>query len=258
MFRPNALKKRLSNGEPVFGLVHALANPSVAEMIGLAGFDFVLIDGEHGTGDHQLHLNCLQAIAGTRATALMRIEANDRTVLKRALDLGVEGVMVPNIGSAAEARDVVAACRYPPRGLRGFAASGVRASDYGFQSAAYLREYSEQLLIAVMIESRAGVDNAAAICAVDGIDIVQIGANDLSYDLGVPEQLDHALLQEAIAEIEVAAKASGKILGGAPLPHVDVPALIRRGYGLITVGRDVGMLGKALSASLVACRNTQP
>jgi 4-hydroxy-2-oxoheptanedioate aldolase len=258
MFRPNTLKTRLRRGEAAFGVVHALANPSVAEMIGLAGFDFILLDGEHGTGDHQLHLNCLQAIAGTPATALMRIEANDRTVLKRTLDLGVEGVMVPNIGSAAEARDVVAACRYPPNGVRGFAASGVRASDYGFQSDTYLQEYAERLLIAVMIESRAGVENAAAIAEVNGIDIIQIGANDLSYDLGVPEQLDHPLLHAAVAKVEAAAKANGKILGGAPLPRVDVATLVQRGYGLITVGRDVGMLGKALASSLAACRATRP
>jgi 4-hydroxy-2-oxoheptanedioate aldolase len=250
MFRANSLKSRLLNGQPVYGVVHALANPSVAEMIGLAGFDFVLIDGEHGTGDHQLHLHCLQAIAGTPATAMMRIESNDRTVIKRALDLGIEGIMVPNISSAAEARDVVAACRYAPAGNRGFAASGVRASDYGFQADTYLKEYASRLLIAVMIENRTGVDNAADIAAVDGVDILQIGANDLSYDLGIPEQLDHPLLYSAVRKIEAAARANGKILGGAPLPRADVAALAARGYGLITVGRDVGMLGKALSAAL--------
>jgi 4-hydroxy-2-oxoheptanedioate aldolase len=255
MFRPNSLKARLLERQPVYGLVHAFANPSVAEMIGLAGFDFVLIDGEHGSGDHALHLSCLQAIAATPATALMRIESNDRTVIKRTLDLGVEGIMVPNIGSAAEARDVVAACRYPPLGVRGYAASGVRASDYGFQAESYLKEYRSRLLIAVMIESDAGVENAADIAAVDGIDVVQIGANDLSYDLGVPEQLDHPVLLSAVAKIEDAARRHGKILGGAPLPRTSAAALVERGYGLITLGRDVGLFGKALSSTLTAIKD---
>jgi 4-hydroxy-2-oxoheptanedioate aldolase len=250
LFRTNTLKARLQAGEPVFGLVHALAHASVAEMIGLAGFDFVLLDGEHGAGDHQVHLQCLQALAGTRAHALMRVESGDRTVIKRALDLGVEGVMVPNVSTAEEARDVVASCRYPPVGTRGYAATGVRASDYGFQGERYLREYASQLLIAVMIESRAGVENAAAIAAVDGVDVVQIGANDLSYDLGVPEQLSHPQLIEAIAEIERATLTSGKSLGGAPLPGTEVALLIRRGYRLITLGRDVSVFGKGLAATL--------
>jgi 4-hydroxy-2-oxoheptanedioate aldolase len=250
MFRPNALKSRLARGEASFGVVHALANASVAEMIGLAGFDFVLIDGEHGTGDHQAHLSCLQAVAATSATALLRVEANDRTVLKRALDLGIEGVMVPDIRSAEEARQVVAACRYPPQGVRGYAASGVRGSDYGFQTPAYLSEFASRFLIAVMIESKAGVENAPAIAAVEGIDVIQIGANDLSYDLGVPEQLDHPLLRASIDAVEAAAIAHGKTLGGATLPDRDAPALIQRGYRLITVGRDVGLLAKALTMSL--------
>jgi 4-hydroxy-2-oxoheptanedioate aldolase len=257
MFRSNALKDRLRAGEPVFGLVHALGHSSVAEMIGLAGFDFVLIDGEHGTGDHQVHLQCLQAVAGTRAHALLRVESNDPVVLKRALDLGVEGIMVPNISNAAEARAVVAGCRYPPAGIRGYAASGVRASDYGFQAPRYLRDYASELLIAVMIESRAGVENAASIAAVEGIDVIQVGANDLSYDLGVPEQLDHPALATALAQIESAAISEKKWLGGAPLPGVSAAALVRRGYRLITVGRDVSVLAKGLSAALEAARSVK-
>jgi 4-hydroxy-2-oxoheptanedioate aldolase len=250
MFRHNVLKDRMGAGEPVFGLAHALANPSVAEMIGMAGFDFVLIDGEHGTGDHQTHLRCLQAVAGTSAQALLRVDSNDSVVIKRALDLGVDGIMVPNVATAEEARAVVASCRYPPSGIRGYAASGVRASDYGFQAARYLKDYAAELLIAVMIESREGAANVKSIAAVEGIDVIQVGANDLSYDLGVPEQFDHPSLLTAVAHIEDAAKRNDKWLGGAPLPGVDPAGLIERGYRLITLGRDVGVLMKGLSAAL--------
>jgi 4-hydroxy-2-oxoheptanedioate aldolase len=254
MFRTNALKARLLSGQAAFGIVHTLAHPSVAEMIGLAGFDFVLIDGEHGQGDHHAHLACLQALSGTHACGLMRVESADGTVLKRALDLGVEGVMVPNISSAAEAREVVASCRYPPAGVRGYAASGVRASDYGFQAERYMREYASQLLIAVMIESRAGVDNVDAIAAVEGLDVIQIGANDLSYDLGIAEQFEHPDLLAAVSRIEGAAQAHRKILGGAPLAGVSADALVARGYLLVTVGRDATLFGKALTAAKPAGR----
>jgi len=250
MYRGNRLKSHLRAGNTAFGIVHALAHAAMAEMIGLAGFDFVLIDGEHGQGDHQAHLGCLQAVAGTPAQAILRAESSGRTVLKRLLDLGVEGVMIPCVSSVEQAREVVRSCRYPPDGVRGFAASGVRASDYGFQTNRYLREHSSQLLIAAMIESREGVENIAGIASVDGIDVIQVGANDLSYDLGVPGQLDHPSLIDALAAIEASTLANGKILGGAPSLGMDVSELVRRGYRMITMGRDVGIFAKGLTAVL--------
>jgi 4-hydroxy-2-oxoheptanedioate aldolase len=248
MFRTNALKAQLLQGQAAFGIVHTLAHASVAEMIGLAGFDFVLIDAEHGQGDHQAHLACLQALGATSACGLMRVESADRTVIKRALDIGVEGIMVPNVSTGAEAREIVASCRYPPAGARGYAASGVRASDYGFQSDRYMKHYASELLIAVMIEGRTGCDNAEAIAAVDGIDVIQVGANDLSYDLGIPEQFSHPDLLDALDRIERAALSHGKILGGAPLPGSGVAALVERGYRMLTVGRDASLFVKALTS----------
>jgi 4-hydroxy-2-oxoheptanedioate aldolase len=258
MFRPNLLKVRLAKGEVTFGIVHAFGSASAAEMIGLAGFDYVLIDDEHGMGDMPMHLQCLQAVFATPATAMIRVAFNDPNIIKRALDLGAEGIMVPDIRNATQAKQVVAACRYPPGGVRGYAASGVRASDYGLQTSAYLREHQQRLLIAVILESEEAVANAEEICAVDGIDIVQVGANDLTYDLGIPEQLDHPRLHEAIAQIEKAAKRHGKTLGGAPLPHSDASTLVGRGYRLITLGRDVSLLSRALgtmSASIANLRS---
>lgn len=258
MLRDNVLKSRLQSHRPVFGMSVGLAHPCIAEMMGMAGFDFVLIDGEHGIGDCQDHLSCLQALAGTEARALLRVSSLDSTALKRALDLGVDGIMVPNIATADEARAVVAGCRYPPHGVRGYAATGVRASDYGFQSKRYLDTYASELLISVIIESRSGVENAGAIAAVDGIDLIQVGANDLAYDLGVAQQLAHPMLVEAVSAIEAAAKANGKWLGGAPLPGAGVKELITIGYGLITLGRDVNVLAKTLAEMLAGARAACP
>lgn len=238
--------------------MHALADATIAEMIGLAGFDFALLDGEHGSGDLQTHLRCIQALAGTGARALLRTDTNSSVVLKRALDVGVDGVMVPNICSAAEARAVVSACHYPPKGTRGYAATGVRASDYGFQSKRYLASYEAELLVAVMIESGAGVENAAEIAAVEGVDLIQLGVNDLSYDLGVPCELDHPRLLSAVSAVERATLAAGKWLGGAPSAEMGTAALVERGYRLITVGRDVGVFAKGLTDLVTRLRAEVP
>jgi 2-keto-3-deoxy-L-rhamnonate aldolase RhmA len=254
MFRTNALKELLGRGQIAYGVIHALPSPTAAELIGMAGFDYVLIDGEHGPGDHQSHLQSLQAVAATPATALIRVENNDRTVLKRALDLGVEGVMIPNVSSAEEAREAVAGCRYPPRGARGFAAGMVRASDYGLRIRDYMSNGESELLIAVMIESAAGAKNAAAIAAVDGVDVVQVGPFDLSYDLGVPGRFDDPRYLAAQVAIEDAVLEHGKVLGGAPMAGIGLDYLQDRGYRLVTLGADVMYLSQGLAAALPASR----
>jgi 4-hydroxy-2-oxoheptanedioate aldolase len=255
MFRTNQVKRRMADGQPVFGVVHTLAHPATAELLGMAGCDFVLIDGEHGQGDHQVHLGCLQGVSATEAHSIVRLASHDRNEIKRILDLGAEGLMIPNVGTADQAREVVSACRYPPRGVRGYAASGVRASSYGVQAERYLREVEDELLICVMIETAEGVRNAADIASVEGVDVIQVGANDLSYDLGVPEQLGHPTLIEAIAKVEAAALAGGKALGGAPTPDRGVRALIERGYRLITVGRDASILAAGMAQKLREARS---
>ena len=107
MYRENSLKKLLGRGQVAYGMISAMDSAVAAEMIGMAGYDYVLVDAEHGCGALQSHLHSLQAISSTPATALYRIESNDRTILKRVLDLGVEGVMVPSVSTADEARAAV-------------------------------------------------------------------------------------------------------------------------------------------------------
>lgn len=252
MYRENSLKKSLGQGKVAYGIIHALGSAAAAEMIGMAGYDYVIIDGEHGPGDHQSHLQSLQAVASTPATALYRVENNDRIVLKRALDLGVEGVMVPGVSSAEEARAAVAACRYPPKGVRGFAAGVVRASDYGLSIGQYIADGESQLLISVMIETEEGVRNAAAIAAVGGIDVVQIGPADLSYELGVPGLFGDPRYLAAQTAIEQAVLEQRKVLGGVPMPGIGLDYLLERGYRMITLGADVMCLSQGLAKTLAA------
>ncbi len=257
MYRPNRTKARLGEDKAVYGLLHGLAHPQVAEMIGLAGYDFVVIDGEHGPGGARDHLACLQAVAATPASAILRVASNDAVALKKALDLGAEGVLVPDVSTVEEAQAAVAACLYPPRGRRGFSAATVRASDYGLSLERYLADDGAELLICLMIESAKGVANAPGIAAVEGVDVVQIGPFDLSCDLGIPGQFEHPKFTEAIAAVEAAARAAGKALGGVPLPGLALESMAERGYRFITLGADVPMLGEALRARLSEVTRSQ-
>jgi 4-hydroxy-2-oxoheptanedioate aldolase len=249
------MKARLAAGFAVQGAINATGSAAVAEMLGLAGYDFVLVDGEHGPGDHASHLDCLRAIQATPATALFRIlEASDAEI-KRALDLGFEGILVPAVANAATARSIASACRYPPLGHRGMAARIVRASDYGFAADRYLKpEAAHELFVCVMVETRSAVDDIEAIAAVDGIDCILVGLHDLAGDLGVAGQLEHPLFTDALRRIERATMRSGKILGGIPMPGLDQRGLHERGYRFITAASDVGLLREAMVANLASAR----
>ena len=250
MWRPNGVKVRIKAGNAVYGLFHGFASPLVAELLGVVGYDFVLIDGEHGPGDVMTHLAQVQAIQATPAMAMLRVAANDPVQFKRALDIGVEAVMVPNVSNAEEAAAAVSACRYPNRGKRGFAAPILRAANFGLATADYIAKAADELLIAVQIETLAGAAHAAEIAAVDGVDVVFIGPNDLSGDLGVLGQFDHPDFTQTVAAIEAAVKSAGKVLGCLPYPGSDPAELHRRGHRFICSGADIALLRDAALAQI--------
>ena len=250
MFRPNRTKNRMLEDTPAYGVLHSLAHPHVAEMIGLSGFDFAVIDGEHGLGSESQHTACLQALAATPATAVLRVPSRDTVAVRRALDIGAEGILVPDVRTENEAEKIARACFYPPRGDRGFSAGTLRAADYGFAVGDYVESEGRELLLCLMIESAEGVDNVFSIAAVDGVDVIQIGPFDLSYDLGIPGQFDHPDFAAALERIEAGAQSAGKILGGMPLPGLPLDELLERGYRMLTMGADVPMLAGALKGAL--------
>src|SRR5918995_4758971 len=146
MFRTNALKRRLREGKRALGCWTVLGSAPVIELLAYCGFDYLLLDQEHGFGEPSSLLHCLQAMAAApQCTSIVRVPSNDPNYLKRVLDAGVEGVMVPNVETADEARAVVAACRYPPAGRRGSALGSARASDYGIHSSDYRQKSAGEL-----------------------------------------------------------------------------------------------------------------
>ncbi|MBV8093815.1 MAG: hypothetical protein JO110_11375 [Acetobacteraceae bacterium] len=191
MFRPNTLKARLAAGESVFGAWVGSGSPTNAEILGHVGFDFLVIDQEHGLASIGDAAAALRAAESSGTPCIVRAPWNDPVWLKRLLDAGAESVMIPSVENAAEAAAAVRACRYPPQGIRGYAAGVIRASTYGLEPG-YLAKANANMLVVVQIESAAAVEQAAQICAVEGADVVFIGVNDLAGSIGRLEQLRQA------------------------------------------------------------------
>lgn len=254
MDRANPLKARLSAGRPALGCWLSWAYPVAAEVVALAGYDCVVIDHEHGFGGLAETVGCLQALSATATAALVRVPWNDPVYIKRVLDLGVDGIMVPSVGTAAEARAAVAACRYPPRGIRGAAYGQARASGYGMHKQRYRETADDALLIVCQIETVAGVDNLADIAAVDGVDSLFVGPYDLSGSLGKLGQFDDPAVQETIRRAERSIKQAGRWLGVLPSLGRNAAAMVRDGADLVVSGSDAGLLRNAAVAEISAFR----
>ncbi|RKQ73256.1 HpcH/HpaI aldolase family protein [Oceanibaculum indicum] len=242
MTQNTPLKHSLQAGRPALGCFLNMANGMSAEICARAGFDMVLIDCEHGPGDITAAIQQMQAANAGGCPAMVRVPWNDTVYLKRILDAGAEGVMIPAISTGAEAQAAVAACRYPPRGVRGIAYPIVRASRYGTDLAAYLEKTVDELLIMAQIETRAGVENAAAIAGTDGIDLIFVGPMDLSASLGYFGQPDHPEVRKAIDGVKAAVKQAGKLIGIIPTPEYDARTLFGQGFDLVLDGADVAFL----------------
>lgn len=256
MYRKNQFKNRMLAGERCFGCWLHLCSPIAAEVLALAGFDAMIIDHEHGSGELVGAIQIMQAMSATPASSILRVPWNDPVALKRALDAGPEGVMVPSINSADEARAAVAACRYPPGGTRGAAYGLLRASDYGLAAEEYLASVQDNLLIACQIETAAAVDAIPEIAAVDGVDMLFIGPNDLSGSIGKLGQFDDAEVIALRERAEQAIKASGKLLGGLAVPNLDLADMAAIGYDYVTADSDVTLLRDSALAQLKEMRGT--
>lgn len=241
MYRPNILKQRLKNGENVLGVWSMLGSPAVTEILAIAGFDYIVIDQEHGLGDASSLAQQLQAISATPTTAVVRVPWNDHVYLKRVLDNGAEAVLIPSIDTAEEAGAAVAACLYPPKGRRGTASSSARASSYGM-APNYVATCAENLLIACQIESATAVHNIDAILAVEGIDLFFIGPFDLSATVGKMGNLKDPEVAGLISTAEKKIRAAGKPMGTVPHPGCTWKDMMDRGYQFVNAGSDIARL----------------
>ena len=239
------LRQRALRGDVLAGTWLNLASSLTAEIAAQAGFDWLLIDREHGAGDEETLLHQLQAIDTTPASAVVRVTENEQGLIKRALDLGPSGIMVPYVNTAEEAQRAVAAMRYPPQGLRGVARF-TRAAGFSLNFDAYFAQANENLLTIAQIETAEAVENAAAIAAVDGVDVLFVGPLDLSVNLGVPQQLSHPDFRTAIAKVIAAAKGAGKAAGTLLGSAEQIAPALADGYTFLAVASDGGMVANGM------------
>jgi 2-keto-3-deoxy-L-rhamnonate aldolase RhmA len=206
------LKKRLNAGETLTGCWLNLGSSVTAEIVGLAGFDWVLIDLEHGAGEPKDLLHQLQALEHTGAAPIVRVESVAKQRIHRVLDVGAEGVMCPQIKTIEDAETAIKGIHYPPFGHRGVAKM-VRATGFGKQFDQYRQLTHENLLGIIQIETKEAVDQVEAIAAIEGVDVLFIGPADLSMSLGIFGQLDHPTFTAALDRILTAARNAGKATG---------------------------------------------
>lgn len=237
----NRLKRKLKEGQRTAGAWLQLCSPIAAEIMADAGFDWLLIDMEHGHGDYQTLLAQLQAIEGSGVTPLVRVQGNDAMVIKRVLDLGAHGVVVPWVSGREECAAAVRACKYPPDGIRGMAGSH-RAAGFGRFGAEYWKRANAEVLVVVQIETREAVQDVDAMLAVPGVDVAFVGPADLSAALGHVGDPRHPEVVEAIAAVERAARKAGVALGTISRAWDDASVLYQRGYQMVTLTSDATLL----------------
>ncbi len=244
-------RARLLAGDRLIGTLVSLPSPEIAELLAEVGFDWLFIDAEHGPFESERALRLVQAIGG-RCAAVVRVPAAEEVWIKKALDIGATGVIVPQVNSAEQAARVVRHCKYPPLGTRGVGIA--RAHRYGLGFSDYLAGANETVALIVQAEHFEAVREIEAIVRVPGIDAVLIGPYDLSASLGKPGQITDPEVRGAIGAIRQACLTAGVRLGIVGLSAAALRPYLDEGFTLITVGVDTVFLGQAARAALAELR----
>lgn len=241
-----ALLRRIRAGEPVYGIFLGMGSPVAAEIASRAGFDWVILDLEHGAGGEADLLGLLHATAAGGSTApLVRVESAARLRMGRALDLGAAGIMLPRVDTADEARAALRCLRYPPDGDRGVALMA-RAGGYGTLSHAGVAGINRTVLGIVQIESAQAVDEAAAIASEDGADVLFVGPTDLTHSLGIPGEFEDRRYVEALDRVVAACEAAGKAAGILGRSVEETRGYVERGFRFVAVGSDAALFSAGM------------
>ena len=249
MLQSNKLRARLHAGQPVYGLINSIPAPLLVEMIGYAGYDFVILDIEHAGLNPQTLEDMIRAAECSAITPLVRVPSVQPETILRVLDAGAQGIVVPRVQDALQARQAVQASRYHPLGERGI--SGGRTTGFGTISLQeYLAKANREIMVVAMIEDAAGVENIDAIAAVSGIDMILEGAIDLSQSLGVPGQSQHPAVQAAIRRVAASCAAQGVPFCAIPRADGQHETWYEAGVRAFLLGDDRGVSFRALKANL--------
>jgi len=250
----NRLKKALYEGRPCFGTLICNNSPDIVEICGLVGFDFVILDIEHGYMSPETMVNLIRAAEVTGMTPITRVTENSETIILRSLDVGAHGVQVPMINDAAAARLAVRRAKYYPEGMRGVAFP--RSGNYGqVPIFDYFRQANYETMVVVQCENVTGLDNIEEIAAVPGVDVVFLGPFDLSQSMGIPGQVESPPVQEAAERIiEICAKY-GKIPGIFCTTAEEAKQRAEQGFKYIPIGMDSTLIAEAFKRVISTVKN---
>lgn len=240
--------QRLRDGGTLLGGFLSLGSAVAAEIVGQAGFDFVIIDLEHGAGAEADVLSQLQALEATGTPSVVRVESTERQRAHRVLDAGAHGVMFPRVDTPAEAQAAIAALRYPPEGVRGVATL-VRAAAYGASFDDYSAASAQGLLGVIQIESEQAVAHVDEIAAIDGAGVLFVGPMDLSRALGIFRQFDHPRFLDALERTVAAASRHRRAAGILLMRPEDLPRYRDLGFRFFTCGADAGWVATGARAT---------
>lgn len=250
----NPVKATLKRGGLSFGSWITIAHPVVAELMAESGLDWLAVDAEHGVNDLETSLRLAQSMKGTACVPFVRLPANDPVWIRRHLDAGFVGLIIPMINSADEARAVVQAAKYPPMAGRGIGIG--RAQGYGRDFDYYLGHANEETMLVPQIEHTRAVEDIDGILAVEGVDAVFIGPYDLSGSMGLLGQFDHPRMLQAMDKVLNACARAGK----APGIHVvypkpdEVERRVRQGFRFVALSLDILMLSRGCDELLSVAR----
>jgi 4-hydroxy-2-oxoheptanedioate aldolase len=250
--RQNTAKRRLLEGKPAIGASAGLGSTLAAEMLSRAGFDFVLVDCQHGTWDEQSTLLAVRSICLGPAIPMARVTHNDFYAIGKLLDSGMLGIVVPMVNSAAEAQAAARAARYPPRGGRSVGAFGTR-----LHGTDYAQEIDDEVFLAVQIETKQAVDRAQEILSVDGIDGCWVGPGDLANTMGVDLSTAEGRQahEAAILHVLDVCRAVGKVPGIAG--GGDAQRWLEHGFLFVTAAGDTGLILNGAQQNIDSLRRYQ-
>jgi 2-keto-3-deoxy-L-rhamnonate aldolase RhmA len=250
------LKQRLRNGERVLGtFVSEVRNPNIAHLLAQAGFDFFVLDNEHGSYSPETVSDIIAGARGAGIEVIVRICEICREAILKPLDAGAAGLLVPQVNTPEEAAEIVRHAKYPPQGGRGAALRRPHSRYARVDAAKYLAQANADTFIALQAESRQAIGNADAIAAIEGVDCIFAGPFDLSVDLGIPGQFDHP---DEVAAIDVMVAACHKHNKAAGILMFDAAALqpwIAKGMTFITYSSDVTLLADAAAKAVAELKS---
>ncbi len=245
-FPRNSFKRAIAEGRQQLGLWCTLPGGFVSEALAGAGFDWLLLDTEHSPGDPLTVLEQLQAVAPYNVSPVVRPASNDAVLIKRFLDLGAQTLLIPYVQNANEARQAVAAMRYPPQGIRGVSAL-TRATRFG-RVPGYGKRAHEELCLLVQVETQTALEHIEEIAAVEGVDGIFVGPGDLAASLGLVGELGHMTVKAAVEDAIRRIRAAGKPAGILTADVAYAKQCIALGTTFTAVGVDVGILARNAEA----------